>query len=142
MKKARVLFLGTHNTGRSQIAEALLRHHGSDRFEVYSAGLDPAATHNPLTITVLQEIGIPIDGQQPKYVGDYLGKLHFGYLITVCATAEGNCPVFPGLGQRLSWADLEDPEKFRGTTEAQLVKFRQVRDEIDGRIRTWLAAIS
>lgn len=141
MKKPRVLFLGTRNAVRSQMAEALLRHHAGDRFEVYSAGLEPTELH-PHTIMVLEEAGITMAGQQAKNVSDFLGRLHFGYLITVCPRAESNCPVFPGLSQRISWSDLEDPEKFEGPADAHLDKFRQVRDQINDRIHTWLDIVS
>ena len=138
MNKTKVLFLCTGNSARSQMAEALLRHYAGDRFEAYSAGLEPQGIH-PLTTRVMAEIGLPLTGQYAKDVREYLGRVHFGYLITVCADAEARCPsVFPGLGQRLHWA-FEDPAAFVGSEEARLQKFRQVRDQIDRRIRDWLA---
>jgi arsenate reductase len=63
--------------------------------------------------------------------------MHFGYLITVCENAEEQCPIFPGVGQRMYWP-FEDPLAFEGTEEEKLAKFRQVRDQIDQRIRNWL----
>jgi len=138
VNKTKVLFLCTGNSARSQMAEALLRHYAGDRFEAYSAGLEPQGIH-PLTTRVMAEIGLPLTGQYAKDVREYLGRVHFGYLITVCADAEARCPsVFPGLGQRLHWA-FEDPAAFVGSEEARLQKFRQVRDQIDRRIRDWLA---
>ena len=138
MNKTKVLFLCTGNSARSQMAEALLRRYAGDRFEAYSAGLEPQGIH-PLTTQVMAEIGLPLTGQYAKDVREYLGRVHFGYLITVCADAEARCPsVFPGLGQRLHWA-FEDPVAFVGSEEARLQKFRQVRDQIDWRIRDWLA---
>jgi arsenate reductase len=89
--KQRVLFLCTGNFARSQIAEAFLRHYGSDQFEAHSAGLNPKGIH-PLTEIVMEEIGIPLTGHSSKGVKEYLGKVHFQYLITVCDKAEQNCP--------------------------------------------------
>ena len=136
--KTRVLFLCTGNSARSQMAEALLRHIAGDRFEAYSAGLEPKGMH-PFTVRVMEEIGMPLTGQYSKDVREYMGKLHFGYLITVCANAEERCPTtFPGVGQRLHWA-FDDPAAVEGTDEDKLAKFREVRDQIDRRIREWLA---
>jgi arsenate reductase (thioredoxin) len=138
MNKTKVLFLCTGNSARSPMAEALLRHHAGDQFEVYSAGLEPKDIH-PNTEKVMQEIGIPLTGHYSKNVREYMGKLHFGYLITVCANAEEKCPTtFPGVGRRLHWA-FDDPAAFEGTDEENLRKFREVRDQIDERIRAWLA---
>ena len=135
--KTKVLFLCTGNSARSQMAEAFLRKYGGDRFEVYSAGLEPKEI-NPYTWKVMKEIGIDLTGQRSKHLSEYLGKVHFSYVITVCAQAEEQCPaVFPGMGQRLHWA-IDDPAAFDGTDAQILNKFRQVRDEIDDRIQAWL----
>ncbi len=123
----RVLFLCTGNSARSQMAEAWLRHYAGDRFEAYSAGLEPKGM-NPLTVRVMEEIGIPLTGQYSKDVREYMGKLHLSYLITVCANAEEKCPTtFPGVGQRMHWA-FDDPAAVEGTDEVKLAKFREVRD--------------
>jgi arsenate reductase len=133
----RVLFICTGNSARSQMAEAFVRHYAADHFEAYSAGLDPKGMH-PLTVQVMQEIGLDLSGQRSKSVGEYLGKLHFAYVVTVCSDAEERCPnVFPGMGRRLHWG-FEDPAAFDGSEEASLRKFRQVRDQIDDQIRAWL----
>jgi arsenate reductase len=138
--KTRVLFLCTGNTARSQMAEAFLRQCAGDRFEPYSAGLEPAEIH-PYVYSVMQEMGIDLTGQRSKHVDEYMGKLHFGYTITVCSLAEERCPsVFPGMGQRLHWA-FEDPAAFEGSEEEKLEKFREVRDQIDARIKQWLAEV-
>lgn len=138
MNKIRVLFLCTGNSARSQMGEALLRKYAGDRFDVFSAGLEPKGVH-PFTVQVLQEIGLPLDGHTSKHVREYMGKLHFGYLITVCSDADQNCPaVFPGVGQRLHWS-FEDPAEATGSDEERLQKFRDVRDRIDRQIRNWLA---
>ena len=137
MDKARVLFLCTHNSARSQMAEALLRHYAGNRFEVYSAGLEPSQI-NPLTHKVMEELGIDMQGQYAKPLTIYMGKVHFGYLITVCSKAEERCPIFPGMGVRLHWP-FDDPAAFAGTEEQKLEEFRRVRDEIQARIQEWIA---
>jgi arsenate reductase len=120
------------------MAEAFLRQYGGDRFEAYSAGLEPSEI-NPYVRRVMAEVGLDLAGQRSKDVIEYMGKTHFGYLITVCADAEARCPsVFPGVGQRLHWP-IEDPAAFVGSEEETLTKFRQARDEIEQRIQTWLA---
>jgi arsenate reductase len=136
MDKARVLFLCTHNSARSQIAEALLRHDAGDRFDVYSAGLEPSEI-NPLTHKVMEEIGIDMQGQYAKPLTTYMGKVHFSYLITVCSKAEERCPIFPGMGVRLHWP-FDDPAAFEGSEEQKLGEFRRVRDQIQARIQAWI----
>jgi len=136
MTKARVLFLCTGNTARSQMAEAFLRKYTGDNFEVYSAGLEPGEI-NPLTLQVMEEKGINMEGQFPKGLDQFMMKVHFGYLITVCDRAEQKCPIFPGMGQRLYWP-IEDPAAFNGTNQENLEKFRLVRDQIEARVLSWL----
>ena len=134
----RVLFLCTGNSARSQMAEAFLRKYGEDRFEAHSAGLEPKGL-NPLTIKVMQEAGIDVSGQKSKGVGEYLGKVLFQYLITVCDDAEKNCPsTWPGISKREHWS-FEDPAALQGTEEEKLAKFREVRDQIEIRIKEWAA---
>lgn len=137
MALPRVLFLCTGNSCRSQMAEALLRKHAADRFEVYSAGLDPRPIP-PLVYRVMQEVGCDLSGQRPKNVLDFLGKEYFGYVISVCANAEARCPIFPGVAYHLYWP-FEDPAEATGTEEEQLAKFRQVRDQIEARLLAWLS---
>ena len=138
MSKAKVLFLCTGNSARSQMAEAFLRKYGGDQFEAYSAGLEPKDI-NPYTNRVMEEIGVSLIGQYSKHVKEYMGKVHFGYLITVCGEAEKNCPTtFPDISQRIHWS-FEDPAAFVGTDEEKLAKFRDVRDRIGRRIKEWLA---
>jgi len=138
MEKSRILFLCTGNSARSQMAEAFLRKYAGDYFEVYSAGLEPKGL-NPLTIQVMEEAGFDMSGHRSKGVGEYLGKVLFQYLITVCDDADKNCPtVWLGVNQRLHWS-FEDPARFEGTEEQKLAKFRQVRDLIDTRLKAWLA---
>jgi arsenate reductase len=138
MNKARVLFLCTGNSARSQIAEALLRHHAGDQYEVHSAGIEPKEI-NPYTRQVLAEIGLDMSGQYSKSVREYLGKTIFTYLITVCADAEEKCPTtFVGVSHRLHWA-FDDPAALQGTHEEKLQKFRQVRDQIGQKLQAWVA---
>jgi len=137
MVKTKVLFLCSGNSARSQMAEAYLRHFAADYFEPYSAGLEPSEI-NPFTYKVMEEEGISLAGQYAKHVSLYMGKQHFGYLITVCSKADKNCPAtFPGISQRMHW-DFEDPAAFQGSDEEKLRKFRQVRDQIRERILSWI----
>ena len=137
MEKQRVIFLCTGNSARSQMAEAFLRKQGGDRFEVYSAGLQPKGI-NPLTIQVMQEKGFDLSGQRSKGVQEYLGKVLIQTLITLCDDAEKNCPtVWPGISTHLHWS-FEDPSAFEGTDVQKLEKFRQIRDQIETRIIAWL----
>jgi arsenate reductase (thioredoxin) len=137
-KATRVLFLGTANAGRSLMAETLLRSIDSEHFEAHSAGLDPVEIH-PLTLQVLAEAGVSVEGLRPKNVAEYLGKVHFGYIITVCDYAEQNCPTaFLTMGQRLHWT-LDDPLKFQGSEEETLATFQRVRNETEQLVRAWLA---
>ena len=138
MNKAKVLFMCTGNSARSQIAEALLKKYAGDKFDVYSAGLEPKDI-NPYTKQALQEIGISLEGHYAKHVREYMGKLKFRYLITVCSDAEEKCPAtFHGISHRLHWS-FEDPAAFVGSDEEKLQKFRDVRDQIDQQIKNWLA---
>lgn len=137
MVKSKVLFLCTGNSARSQMAEAFLRNLAGDRFEVYSAGLEPKGIH-PLTIKVMQEKGISLENHISKSLEEYRGKINFDWLITVCDHADKNCPIFPGVGTRLHWP-FEDPAAAIGSEEEKLAKFQMVRDAIEGKIKDWLA---
>jgi arsenate reductase len=140
MSKANVLFLCTGNSARSQMAEALLRRHGGEHFEAFSAGLEPKPIH-PLTIQVMEELGIDISQQRSKSSREYLGHKYFGFLVVVCADAEEKCPViFINVHQRLFWP-FEDPAHFNGSDAERLAKFRKVRDQIDEKMRAWLAEL-
>ncbi|MDK2980636.1 MAG: hypothetical protein PWQ55_983 [Chloroflexota bacterium] len=139
MDKPRVLFLCTGNSARSQMAEALLRKMAGNHFEVHSAGLEPTVIH-PMTVKVLEEIGIDASEQYAKPLTTYLGKTHFSYLITVCSKAEERCPFFPGMGQRLHWP-FDDPAEFEGSDKEKMDFFRSVRDQIQARIQQWLTEL-
>lgn len=136
----KVLFLCTGNSARSQMAEAFLREYGGGDFEAFSAGLEPMQIR-PLTRIVMEEVGLTLEGQYAKSVREYLGRQHFGYLVTVCDQAEKNCPsTFPGVGQRMHWS-FEDPAAFEGTEQEKLRKFREVRDQIDAQLHEWLGSM-
>lgn len=141
-QRAKVLFLCTHNTARSQMAEALLKKYAADRLDVYSAGFEPTDI-NPYTRKVMAEVGLDLGGQYSKGVKEYLGKINFAYVIIVCDRAEKTCPTtFPSIyQQRLFWP-LEDPVAFEGTEEEKLDKFREIRDQIDRRILQWLSEMA
>lgn len=139
MSKPKVLFLCTHNSARSQMAEAFVKKYAGDRIEAKSAGLEPDRVH-PFAKQVMEEVGCDMSGHSSKDVTDFLGSEHFGYVITVCANAEARCPIFPGPCIRLHWP-LEDPAAFEGTDDAKLAKFREIRDQIDAKVRQWLSEI-
>lgn len=113
-----VLFLCTGNSARSQMAEALLRR---------------------LTIQALNEIGIDASAQRAKGVLEYLGRLPVRHLVVVCTGADQKCPtIWPGVRNRHFWP-FEDPAACAGTEAEKLDKFREVRDQIEARIKEWLA---
>lgn len=129
--KQRILFICTHNSARSQMAEGLLRHLAGDRYEVFSAGTE-ATLVRPLAIQVMAELGIDISGQFSKTLQRYLDQ-PFDEVITVCDTAAETCPVFPGATHRRHWS-FEDPSKATGSQEEQLTVYRRVRGQIRARI--------
>ena len=131
----RILFLCTHNSARSQMAEGLLRSLGEEAFEAHSAGT-VATQVRPLAIKAMAEVGIDISQQESKTLSRYLGK-PFDAVITVCDTAAEACPVFPGARRRLHWS-LPDPAAATGSEEAQLAVYRQVRETLRRRIETEL----
>ena len=96
----RVLFVCSHNSARSQMAEALLRSLAGDAFAAYSAGSKPQGVH-PLAVAVMSERGVDISGQGSKGLQEFMGKAQFDHLITVCNRAEKACPIFPGKGARV-----------------------------------------
>jgi arsenate reductase len=131
MAKTRVLFLCTHNSARSQMAEGLLRHLAGDRFEVMSAGTE-ATSVRPEAIEAMSELGADISGQESKTLQRYLGE-PFDYVVTVCDDANEACPVFPGAENRFHWS-FRDPSRAEGSEEERLEVFRKVREEIQARI--------
>ena len=135
----RVLFLCTHNSARSQMAEGLLRHLGGDRFEAHSAGME-AAQVRPLAIRAMAELGIDISGQASKMLDRYLGQ-SVDVVITVCDDANEACPVFLGARERWHWS-FPDPSRASGSEEEQLAVYRAVRDAIRARIERELLPLA
>jgi arsenate reductase (thioredoxin) len=136
MTRRRVLVLCTHNSARSQMAEALLRALASDRVEVASAGTEATRVH-PLAVRAMDELGIDLRGHRSKNVDAFLDE-PWDVVITVCDSANERCPIFPGHTQRLHWS-FEDPSAASGSEEERLAVFRRVRDAIAERLRAWVA---
>lgn len=137
MSRKRVLFVCIHNSARSQMGEAFLRHLAGDRFEVHSAGLE-AGRLNPLVVRAMEEIGISMEGHYAKPLQEYLDRgERFDYVITVCdETAAERCPYVAG-STRLHWS-FPDPSALQGTEEEKLAAIRPIRDAIRNRIQDWL----
>jgi thioredoxin type arsenate reductase len=136
MTRARVLFLCTHNSARSQMAEGFLRHLSGETVEVASAGTEATRVH-PLAIQTMRDVGIDLSAHSSKTVDTLLGR-PWDYVITVCDAANERCPLFPGRTTRLHWS-FEDPSQATGGEDQRLATFRRVRDQIHARVRDWLA---
>ncbi|MGD9363841.1 MAG: arsenate reductase ArsC [Desulfobacterales bacterium] len=142
MDKIRVLFICGHNSGRSQMAEAILKDMAGDRIDVESAGLEPKPI-NPLVVEVMQELEFDLSRATSDSVFDFFkqGRL-YDYVITVCdETAAGQCPVFPGITKRLHWP-FKDPEELTGTHEEKLESLRIIRNQIREKISEWYKTFS
>lgn len=131
MLKTKVLFLCTGNSCRSQMAEGFLRALGGEKWEAYSAGLDPQGV-NPRALEAMREVGIDISQQTSKGVDPRLLD-EVDMVITLCGDADEKCPVTPPRVTRIHWP-LEDPAKATGTQDQVLDTFRRVRDEIRRRV--------
>ena len=131
VEKKRVLFICTHNSARSQMAEGFLKALYPDRYEAYSAGTDPS-TLNPVAVQVMAEVGIDISSHRSKNVKDFL-SMEIDLVITVCDHARQTCPFFPG-GKEVIHRSFEDPAAVSGSEKQRIALFRRVRDEI----RTWI----
>ncbi len=136
-EKKKILFLCTHNSARSQMAEGLLRAIYGDRYESYSAGVQ-ATKVNPLAVIAMKEIGIDISGQYSKTPQEFQDII-FDMAVTVCDNAKTACPIcstnleLPSKSPRAREVihnSLEDPAAAVGTEEEKLEVFRRVRDEI------------
>jgi len=143
MSVTRVLFICGQNSARSQIAEALLDHLAGADYEAHSAGIEPAPI-NPLAVAVMAERGIDISQKRTKLVSEAVAELaargqQFDVVITVCSKAAGLCPFVPGVTVTERWS-FDDPGTVEGTDEEKLAKVRQVRDDIEAALTTWLAA--
>ncbi|MBD3181844.1 arsenate reductase ArsC [Candidatus Poribacteria bacterium] len=132
MKKAKVLFICTGNSARSQMSEGLLRKMAGDITDVYSAGTKPSEKVNPFALKMLSDSGIDTSGHYTKSVTEFLDK-EFDIIITVCDNARQNCPVFPGKAVKYHW-NLEDPASVEGTEEEKLEVFRNTFADISKRV--------
>ena len=134
--RERVLFLCTHNSARSQMAEGWLRALGGARCEVESAGTEATRVH-PLAIQAMAEVGVDLAGQASKTLERFRGD-RWDWVITVCDDANERCPVFPGTARREHWS-FDDPSRAAGSEAERMATFRRVRDEIRARLESWLA---
>ncbi len=135
--KRRILFLCTHNSARSQMAQGWLNHLGGSLYEAHSAGTE-ATLVRPFAIEVMREAGVDISHHTSKTLERYIGQ-RWDAVITVCDDAEATCPVFPGAARRLHWS-FPDPSRATGDDEARRGVFRATRDAIRVRIEAFLAA--
>jgi len=134
--KQRVLFLCTHNSARSQMAEGFLRALAGDRFDAVSAGAEATRVH-PLAIRVMDEVGVDLRPHSSKTFDRFLTQ-PWDCVITVCDNANERCPIFPARTTRLHWT-FEDPSAASGSEKDRLQAFRRIRDEISAKIRSWIA---
>jgi arsenate reductase len=131
----RVLFLCTHNSARSQMAEALLRWLGGDRFEVMSAGTDPTRV-NPMAVRAMAKLGLDISRAESTHLSTYIGQ-DFDYVITLCDDARETCPAFPGDPERIHWS-FPDPSAVQGSEVERQRAFDVVATDLTGRLRAWV----
>lgn len=122
-----VLFVCTHNSSRSQMAEGLLRDRYGDRYEVRSAGTEPGGV-NPFAVEVMDEIGIDLSGHTSDHVDAYADAPH-DVVVTVCDDAAENCPYIPARKENLH-RGFEDPSALSGTDDEKRAAFRRIRDEL------------
>ena len=133
--KKRVLFLCTHNSCRSQMAEGLVNHFSGEHFQAFSAGTE-ATKVNPLAAKVLLELGIDISHHRSKTLDEFIGH-PFDYVITLCGDANEKCPLFFGGVGRVH-IGFDDPSRLKGSEDEVLPEYRRVRDEIKARITRFL----
>lgn len=136
-ERQRVIFVCTHNSARSQMAEGMLRAWGGDRFQAFSAGTE-ATRVRPEAIVVMDEVGIDISGHLSKTLEPFLGEA-FSWLITVCDQAKEACPTIPGVVQQAHWS-IDDPSAVEGDEESRLAAFRVARDTLRDRIHMFILA--
>jgi arsenate reductase (thioredoxin) len=133
----RVLFLCTHNSSRSQMAEGLLRSRGGNAYEIFSAGTQPRSVHS-LAIQAMREIGIDLSLHRAKGIEEFAAQPPMDLVITVCDEAAEACPFFPNARQQVHWG-FTDPSAATGSEEERLAVFRHVRDLIATKINRFLA---
>lgn len=127
----RVLFLCTHNSARSQLAEGILRATGGPLVSVFSAGSEPGQVH-PLAIRAAAAMQVDISGQRSKHMDEFAGQA-FDYVITVCDRVREVCPVFPNDPHRIHWS-FPDPAAMAGTEEERYQAFVQTARELTTRL--------
>ena len=127
----RVLFLCTHNSARSQLAEGILRAQGGPEVQVFSAGSEPSGV-NPLAVRAAAAMGLDISQQQSQHLDEFVGQF-FDYIITVCDKVREVCPVFPGEPQQMHWS-FPDPAAVTGLEEERFQAFLQTARELTTRI--------
>ena len=125
--KKKVLFICTHNSARSQIAEGYLRARYGERYEVFSGGIEVTSVH-PMAVTVMKEIGIDISGHRSKLIDEFYHK-QMDIVVFVCDSAKNVCPFFPGTYEEIHFS-FPDPSELKGTADEKLTGFRTLRDEI------------
>jgi arsenate reductase (thioredoxin) len=130
-EKKKVLFVCTHNSARSQMAEGWLKALYGGRYDAYSAGIEPGGVHE-YAVRVMKEVGVDISSHRSKSI-DELPRIDFDFVVTVCEHAREACPYFPGVGRRLH-ESFVDPAAIDGPEQEKLAAFRKSRDEI----RAWL----
>jgi arsenate reductase len=140
MSKIKVLFVCTHNSARSQMAEAFLNSLAPGHFQAESAGLE-AGKLNPFAVAVMKEAGIDISTNKTKEVFDLYKKGQlYNYVITVCDQASAEkCPIFPGIRKMIHWS-FPDPSAAKGSEEEKLKFTRKVRDAIKNRVMEFIYA--
>jgi arsenate reductase len=126
-----VLFLCTHNSARSQMAEAILRHLGGADFEVQSAGTRPSRVH-PLAVRTMAARGLDLREHRSKGIAD-LASRPFDFVVTVCDAANDACPILPGDHQRLHWS-IDDPSSVEGSEADRLAAFERAAEKLEARI--------
>ncbi|MDC7229915.1 MAG: arsenate reductase ArsC [Sphaerochaetaceae bacterium] len=140
MAKERIMFVCIHNSARSQMCEAFVKHYASDRFEAHSSGIE-AGKLNPLVVQAMEEIGISMEGHYAKPAQEYIDRDEaFDYVVTVCDESNAErCPMFPGRSERMHWG-FPDPSAMTGSDEEKLEGIRPIRDAIHTRITDWIAS--
>ncbi|MHA2093467.1 MAG: arsenate reductase ArsC [Candidatus Hodarchaeales archaeon] len=126
-EKKVVLFICTHNSARSQLAEAILKQKFGNYFETFSAGTFPTRM-NPFVKQILVEMGISTSKLKSKNVNEFLDQ-QIDLIVTVCDSAKETCPIFPG-AKKYEHMSFKDPSQFTGSNSEILNAVRQLRDEI------------
>lgn len=137
-KPVRILFLCTHNSARSQMAEGITRSKGGDRVQVFSAGTEPSQVH-PLAISAMEKLNVDIRDHHSKSVTQFV-KEKFDYVITVCDRAKESCPIFPGAPEQIHWS-FPDPSEVKGTEAERTKAFYDTAIQLSQRINFLLMTI-